>query len=95
MKLKPLADHILIEAAKVEKATKHGIVLPDTASKDRPEQGTVVAVGPGRIEDGKIIPMTVKIGDRVVFKKYGPDEVKIDGKDFLILSESDVLGIVE
>ena len=95
MNIKPLADNLLVQASKAEEATRSGIVLPDTASKDRPEQGKVIAVGPGKSFEGKVVAMNVKVGDTILFKKYGPDEVKIDGKEFLILSESDVLAILE
>lgn len=95
MKIKPLGDHLLVEPTKKEEATRSGIVLPDTADKERPEQGTIVAVGPGKTVEGKLVPMTVKVGETVLFKKYSPDEVKVDGKTLLIVSESDVLGVIE
>ena len=96
MQIKPLSDHILIEPIKGEEKTKSGILLPDTAEKEKPEQGRVVSVGPGRkTEDGKIIPLDVKPGQIVLFKKYGPDEIKIDGKEYLIAKEEDILAIIE
>ncbi len=96
MKLKPLSDHLIVEPFTEEKATKAGIVLPETVDKERPQQGKVVAVGPGRVLDnGQRLPMSVKKGDRVLFKKYSPDEVKVDDKDFLVLSESEVIAIIE
>ncbi len=96
MKIKPLSDHILIEPIKEEEKTKTGILLPETAEKERPEQGKVVAVGPGkRSEKGDIIPISVKPGQKVLFKKYGPDEIKVDGKEYLIASEEDILAIIE
>jgi chaperonin GroES len=96
MDIKPLSDHILIEPIKGEEKTKSGILLPDTAEKEKPEQGRVVSVGPGRkTEDGKIIPIDVKAGQIVLFKKYGPDEIKIDGKEYLIAKEEDILAIIE
>ena len=95
MKVRPLADNLLLEPTLREEATRSGIVLPDTANKERPEQGTVIAVGPGRLHEGKLQPMSVKVGDRVLFKKYGPDEIKVDEKKFLILGESDVLAVLE
>lgn len=95
MNIKPLSDHLLVDPTKLEEATRSGIVLPETASKDRPEQGTVVAVGPGRMHEDKRLPMQVKVGDKVIFKKYGPDEIKVDGKEYLMLSESDVLAVIE
>ena len=78
-----------------EQKTKSGIVLPDTVDKEKPEQAKVVAVGPGRWEDGKIVPMGIKKGDLVLFTKYGPNEVKIDGKEYLIAEEKDILAILE
>ena len=96
MQIKPLADHILIEPLKQEEKTKSGILLPETAEKERPEQGKVIAVGPGKMTDeGKLVPMEVKPGDVVLFTKYGPNEVKIDEKDYLIAKEEDILAIVE
>ncbi|MCC6563601.1 co-chaperone GroES [Candidatus Uhrbacteria bacterium] len=97
MNLRPLADKVIVASSNKEEMTASGLVLPDTASKERPEQGTVVAVGPGRFdEDGeKRIPMSVKVGDVVIFKKYSPDEVKVDGKEYLVLSESDLIAVLE
>ncbi|OGZ68752.1 MAG: co-chaperone GroES [Candidatus Staskawiczbacteria bacterium RIFCSPHIGHO2_02_FULL_42_22] len=96
MIIKPLADHILIEPIKEEEKTKSGIFLPDTAQKEKPEQGLVIAVGQGRkTDDGKIVPVSVKAGDKVLFTKYGPNEIKIDGKEYLIAQESDILAIIE
>ena len=96
MEIKPLSDHILIEAMKQEEKTKTGILLPDTAEKEKSEQGKVIAVGPGRkTTDGKIIPLEVKEGDIVLFTKYGPNEVKIDDKEYLIAREEDILAILK
>lgn len=96
MNLRPLADKVIVTSANKEEMTASGLVLPDTASKERPEQGTVVAIGPGRLdESGKAIAMSVKVGDVVVFKKYSPDEVKVDGKEYLVLSESDIIAVLE
>jgi chaperonin GroES len=96
MNIKPLSDHILIEPLKQEEKTKSGILLPDTAEKEKPEQGRVVAVGPGKkTEDGRTIPLEVKEGDVVLFTKYGPNEVKIDEKEYLIAKEEDILAIIE
>lgn len=96
MNIKPLSDHILIEPVKEEEKTKFGILLPDTASKERPEQGVVIAVGPGKkTEDGKIVPVSVMAGHKVLFTKYGPNEIKIDGKEYLIAREEDILAIIE
>lgn len=91
----PLRDNVIIEAQAKEALTKSGIVIPDTADKDRPEQGTVVAVGPGRIDkDGNRVPMEVKKGQTVLFSKYGPTEIKIGDKEYLIAKEEDVLAIL-
>lgn len=96
MNIKPLADHILIEPIKEEEKTKAGILLPDTVEKERPEQGRVVAVGPGKkTDEGKIIPLSVKPGQKVLFTKYGPNEIKVDNKEYLIAREEDILAIIE
>ena len=96
MNIKPLSDHILIEAAKAEEKTKSGILLPETAGKERSEQGMVIAVGPGKkTDDGKIVPMSVMPGQKVLFTKYGPSEIKIDDKEYLIAREEDILAIIE
>jgi len=96
MKIKPLSDHILIEPIKEEEKTKTGILLPETAEKERPEQGKVIAVGPGRrTEKGEIIPISVKPGQKVLFTKYGPNEIKVDNKEYLIAKEEDILAIIE
>ena len=94
-KIKPLADRVVLEPMAGEQKTKSGIVLPDTIDKEKPEQAKVVAVGPGRFEDGKLVPMSVKKGDVVLFTKYGPSEVKVDGKEYLIAEEKDILAILE
>ncbi len=96
MNIKPLSDHILIEPIKEEEKTKAGIFLPDTATKEKSEEGKVVAVGPGkRNEKGEIIPVSVKPGDKVLFTKYGPNEIKIENKEYLIAKEEDILAIIE
>jgi chaperonin GroES len=96
MKIRPLSDHILIEPLPQEEKTKSGILLPETAEKERPEQGKVIAVGPGRkTASGKIIPLEVKVGDKVLFTKYGPNEVKVEDKEYLIAKEEDILAILE
>ena len=95
IKIKPLGDRVVVEPIEQEEITAGGIVLPETA-KEKPQQGTVTAVGPGaRDEDGKRIALDVKVGDKVLFPKYGGTELKLDGKKLLILRESDLLGIVE
>ncbi len=96
MQIRPLSDHILIESIKEEEKTKAGIFLPETANKEKSEEGKVIAVGPGKkMEDGKIVMMSVKPGDRVLFAKYGPHDIKVDGKEYLIACESDILAIIE
>jgi chaperonin GroES len=92
--LEPLEDRIVVKPGEEEETTVSGIVIPDTA-KEKPQEGEVVAVGPGRFEDGKRIPMDVKIGDKVIYSKYGGTEVKIEGDEYLILSARDVLAIVK
>lgn len=96
MKLKPLSNNVIIRGIDEDMATKSGIILPDTADKERPEKGEIMAVGPGRILDnGKRAEVSVKPGDTVIFKKYSPDEIKVDGEEYLVLSESDIIAIVE
>src|SRR3989338_3051753 len=96
MNLKQLSDHLIVKPIVEDKTTKSGIVLPDTVDKDKPETGEVVAVGPGRVLDnGNRLAMSVKVGQKVLFKKYSPDEFKVDGEDYLVLSESDVIAIIE
>jgi len=95
MNLKPLSSHILIQPLEDEKTTKSGIVLPENAS-EKPTRGKIVAVGPGKKDEkGQVIPMSVKVGDTVLFKKYGPDEIEIDGVKYLVGDEDDVLAIIE
>ncbi|MDD5430935.1 MAG: co-chaperone GroES [Candidatus Pacebacteria bacterium] len=95
MNIRPLNDHIFLEPVEVEKTTKSGIVLPDTAEKEKPIRGKIIAVGPGRTDERGIrIPMSVKEGDIVLFKKYGPDEIEIDGKKYLVGEEADILAII-
>lgn len=96
MNIKPLSDYILIESIKVEEKTKGGIFLPDTIEKEKPEQGLIVAVGPGiKTDDGKLIPVGVTPGQKVLFNKYGPNEIKIDGKEYLIAREEDILAVID
>ena len=96
MEIKPLSDHVLIETIKEEEKTKSGILLPDTIEIEKPEQGKIIAVGNGKKDDsGKIIPLEVKVGDRVIFTKYGPTEIKVDGKEYLIAKEEDILAVIE
>ena len=94
MNIKPLSDHIFVEALNEEKTTKGGIFIPKSAD-EKPEIGKVIAVGPGKTNDeGKIIPLNVKIGDKVLFTKYAPNEIKIDDKEYLVIREDDVLAIL-
>ncbi len=93
---KPLSNHLFIEPIEEEHKTKGGIVLPDTAEKEKPMIGKVVAVGPGKFDDkGERVPMSVKVGDKVLFKKYGPDEVEFEKKKYLVGDEDDILAIIE
>jgi len=95
MSLRPLQDRILVERVQESGKTKGGIIIPDTA-KEKPAEGKVIATGNGRIaEDGKVLPMDIKVGDKVLFSKYGGTEVKIDGIDYLIMRQDDVLGVIE
>ncbi|ABY35942.1 MULTISPECIES: co-chaperone GroES [Chloroflexus] len=95
-RIRPLGDRVVVKPVEREEKTKTGIYLPDTASKERPMEGTVLAVGEGRRDDnGKLIPMNVKVGDRVIFAKYSGTEFKLDDVEYLILSEKDILGIVQ
>ncbi len=96
MNIKPLSNHLFIKPLEEEEKTKSGIVIPDTAEKEKPIKGKIVAVGPGKVnEKGERIAMEVKIGDIVLFKKYGPDEIKIDGEKYLVGDEDDILAILE
>lgn len=95
LKLRPLADRLLVEAISVDEVTKAGIILPDTVDKEKPEKGRVVALGSGKLLDnGQRLPWEVKVGDIVFFKKYAPDEIKVDDTEYLILSESDILAVL-
>jgi len=96
MNIKPLSDYILIEPIKEEEKTKSGILLPETADKEKSEQGKVIAVGPGkRTTSDKIITMDIKAGQKVLFTKYGPSEIKVDGKEYLIAKQEDILAVIE
>ena len=95
MKLTPLGSKVVLRPLEKEKVTQSGIVIPDTANAERPVQGTVVAAGPGGVDkDGQRRQMTVKEGDVVLFKKYGPDEVEMDGEKYLVADEADILAII-
>jgi chaperonin GroES len=95
-KIVPLGDHIVVTAVENETKSAAGFIIPDTASKEKPMKGKVIAAGPGKLDDnGKRMPMDIKAGDTVIFTKYGPTEFKIDGTEYLILSASDVYGKLE
>ncbi len=95
MKIRPLQDRIIVKRIEEEEKTKGGIIIPDTA-KEKPMEGKIIAVGKGKLlEDGKIHPLDVKVGDRVLFGKYAGTEVKIDGDEHLIMREDDILGVIE
>lgn len=95
MKFQPLGDRVLVKPLEQKEVKKGGIIIPDTA-KEKPQEGEIVAVGPGkRTEDGKLIPMDVKVGDRILFGKYSGSEVKIDDVEYLIMNQDDILGIIK
>ncbi|MBI4523859.1 MAG: co-chaperone GroES [Deltaproteobacteria bacterium] len=93
-KIRPLRDRVIVKRIEEEEKTKGGIIIPDTA-KEKPQEGRVVAVGPGRLEDGKVIPLDVKAGDKILFGKYSGTEIKLNGEEHLIMREDDILGIIE
>ncbi len=95
MKIRPLHDRIIVERLEEETKTAGGIIIPDSA-KEKPQQGKIIAVGKGKkTEDGKVLPLDVKVGDKVLFGKYAGTEVKIEGKEFLMMREEDVMGVIE
>jgi len=95
MKLKPLNDHLIVKPIRENETTKSGIVLPDTVDKEKPEKGVVEAIGPGKLLDnGQRAGMSVKVGDKVMFKKYSPDEIKIEEEEYLVIEEGDILAII-
>ena len=95
MNIRPLQDRIIVERIEEETMTAGGIIIPDSA-KEKPQEGQVVAAGKGKVtEDGKVLPLDVKVGDKVLFGKYAGTEVKIDGKEYMMMREDDVLGVVE
>jgi chaperonin GroES len=91
--LNPLEDRIVVKPSEEEETTASGLVIPDTA-KEKPQEGEVIAVGPGRFEEGNRIPLDVKVGDKVIYSKYGGTEVKVEGEEYLILSARDVLAVI-
>lgn len=94
IKIRPLHDRVIVKRIEEEEKTKGGIIIPDTA-KEKPQEGRVIAVGPGRHEEGKLIPLDVKAGDRILFGKYSGTEIKLNGEEHLIMREEDILGIIE
>ncbi len=95
-RVRPLGDRVVIKPAEREEVTRSGIYLPDTASKERPQEGTILAIGEGRRDDsGKLIPMNVNVGDKILFAKYSGTEFKMDDVDYLILAEKDILGVIQ
>ena len=95
MNIKPIHTNVVVKPISEDEVTKSGIVLPDTVDKERPEKGEVVAVGEGKLlENGQRAAMSVKVGDVVMFKKYSPDELKVDGEEYLVISEGDILAIL-
>ncbi|MFA6383692.1 MAG: co-chaperone GroES [Parcubacteria group bacterium] len=96
MNLKPLHDNVVVKAIAADEVTKSGIVIPETIDKEKPEKGEIIAVGPGKLlENGQRASMSVKIGDKVIFKKYSPDEIKVDEVEYLVISEGDIIAILE
>jgi chaperonin GroES len=96
MNFKPLSNHLFLESVEEEKTTASGIVLPDTAEKEKPVKAKVIAVGPGKKNDkGELQPMAVKVGDVVLFKKWGPEEIELDGEKYLVVDEDAILAIIE
>jgi chaperonin GroES len=93
-KIRPLHDRVIVKRIEEEEKTKGGLIIPDTA-KEKPQEGRVIAVGPGKQDDGKVIPLGVKAGDKILFGKYSGTEIKLDGEDHLILREDDILGVIE
>jgi chaperonin GroES len=93
-RVRPLHDRVIVKRIEEEEKSRGGIIIPDSA-KEKPQEGQVIAVGPGRHEDGKVIPLDVKAGDRVLFGKYAGTEVKLNGEEHLILREEDILGVME
>lgn len=94
LKLNPLADRVVVKAAEAEEKTKGGIILPDTA-KEKPVEGTIVAAGPGKVsENGELVKMSIKVGDKVLYGKYSGTEVTIEGEEYLIMRESDIFAII-
>ncbi|MFO7812029.1 MAG: co-chaperone GroES [Pelovirga sp.] len=95
MNIRPMQDRIIVERVEEETKTAGGIIIPDTVSKEKPQEGQVVAAGKGKMTpEGKVLPLDVKVGDRVLFGKYAGSEIKVDGKEYLIMREDDILGVL-
>ncbi|MBW6509140.1 MAG: co-chaperone GroES [Desulfuromonadales bacterium] len=95
MNIRPMQDRIIVERIEEETKTAGGIIIPDTVSKEKPQEGKVVAAGKGKVTpEGKVLPLDVKVGDRVLFGKYAGSEIKVDGKEYLIMREDDILGVL-
>ncbi len=94
MKFQPLGDRVLVRPLKTEEVTKSGFVLPESA-KEKPQEGEIIAVGTGKYVADKLVPLEVQVGQKVMFSKYGPTEIKVDGEELFVISESDILGIVK
>jgi chaperonin GroES len=96
MNFKPLHDNVVVKAIAADEVTKSGIVIPETIDKEKPERGEIIAIGPGKLlENGQRAALSVKVGDKVIFKKYSPDEIKVDGEEYLVISEGDIIAILE
>ena len=93
-RIKPVSDNLLVEPLEREEKLPSGLVIPDTA-KEKPQEGKVIAVGPGKYEHGQLVKLEVKVGDRILFKRYGGDEIKIEGKDYLMVGMEDILAVIE
>lgn len=94
MKIKPLGDRVVVKPLAEESKTKSGIIIPDTA-KEKSHRGEIIAIGDGKYDDGKLIPMVVKIGDKVLYREYGGDDIKLDGEAVIVLKEEDIIAVIE
>lgn len=95
LNVKPLGGRILVKPLEEEEVTESGLIIPDTAEKEKPQQGEVVALGTGKVtEDGKVLKFYLKVGDRILFKKYSPDEIEVGGDEYLVMEEDDVLAVI-
>ena len=94
--IKPIHSNVIVKAITEDEVTKSGIVLPDTVDKEKPEKGEVIAVGPGKVlENGQRAQISVQVGQKVIFKKYSPDEIKVDGEEYLVISDNDIIAVLE